>query len=114
MKLIATFNFCFASCKVGNSSSMIIAPTAYLLCLNCFIFLCQQRLREELKQTNKNSKSKEKTWKDLKKKLESKLDDEVMFSFIFRLKVAAVLLKVDLMCPVLKPSQKARMFFMFA
>ncbi|KAK2547368.1 hypothetical protein P5673_032736 [Acropora cervicornis] len=36
----------------------------------------EQRLREELKQTNKNSKSKEKTWKDLKKKLESKLDDE--------------------------------------
>ena len=93
---------------------MIIAPTAYLLCLSYFTFLCQQRLREELKQTNKNSKSKEKTWKDLKKKLESKLDDEVMFSFIFRLKVAAVLLKTDLMCPVIKPSQKARIFFMFA
>ncbi|XP_068703623.1 centriole and centriolar satellite protein OFD1-like isoform X2 [Montipora foliosa] len=34
-----------------------------------------QHLREELKQMDKNNKSKEKAWKDVKKKLESKLDD---------------------------------------
>lgn len=33
-------------------------------------------MQEELKQMDKNNKSKEKSWKDAKKKLESKLDDE--------------------------------------
>lgn len=35
-----------------------------------------QRLREELKQMDKNNKSKEKAWKESKKKMESKLEDE--------------------------------------